>query len=213
MPCEIRAIIWPNPSRVIAASSFSPSPSVRNACAMPDHFPSGKKPVFEITRAPTASGCSHAQRRPIRPPQSWTHERHPLEAEPQPEALDRLDLALPGAGRVRRGVAEAREVRGDGATPRLGQRGDHVPPHERALGKPVHAERREQAGRLGGHGLPVGDPVDGCRLDLGHESGPYRATPRPRRVRHDARYASPRRRLGGVATQRPAKPFTPVRFR
>ena len=42
---------------------------------------------------------------------------------------------------------------------------------------------------------------------------PYRESRRALSTRHDPRYASRARRLGGVVTQRPAKPFTPVRLR
>ena len=52
--------------------SCSPVPGSRSAFAIPCHLPFGKKPVELITSALTTPGCSHAQRIPTRPPQSWT---------------------------------------------------------------------------------------------------------------------------------------------
>ena len=69
------------PSRSMPAISCSPVPGSRSALAMPCHLPFGKKPVELITSARTASGCSHAQRSPTRPPQSWTTSTHALDAE------------------------------------------------------------------------------------------------------------------------------------
>ena len=66
----------PNPSRSSASITCSPVPGSFSTFAMPLHFPSGKKPVELITSASTASGCSHAQRSPIRPPQSCTTGTH-----------------------------------------------------------------------------------------------------------------------------------------
>ena len=188
MPREIAASIWPKPSRVIAATILSPSPSVRSARAIPCHFPSGKNPVLEITRAATASGCSHAQRRPIRPPQSWTTSASRSRPSPSRKRSTASTWRSQVPGGSGRRVAEAGEVRRDGAPPRLGQGGDHVSPHERGLRKAVQAERRDQVGVLGRHGLAIGDPVDACRLHLDHESGPYRAPPQPRRVSTSQRF-------------------------
>jgi hypothetical protein len=58
------------PSRVKPSMTCSPVPSSLSAFAIPCHLPSEKKPVELMTSARTASGCSHAQRIPIRPPQS-----------------------------------------------------------------------------------------------------------------------------------------------
>ena len=41
-----------------------------------------KSPVFMITRAPTRSAFSTAQRRPIAPPQSWTTTTASLRSRP-----------------------------------------------------------------------------------------------------------------------------------
>ena len=72
---------------------------------------------------------------------------------------------------------------------------------------------------------PHGDPrvapgdADGLRLpDAGRAERDHRHLPRPllRGRVHGPRSAltfPDTRRLGGVVTQRPAKPFTPVRFR
>ena len=69
-PSDSWASMPPKASRVAPATNSSPVPGVRIACAKPCHLPSGKKPDALITSASTASGCSHAQRRPISPPQS-----------------------------------------------------------------------------------------------------------------------------------------------
>ena len=76
MPLLDPRITAPKPSRSKPAISCSPVPGSRSALAKPCHLPSGKKPVELITSARTASGCSHAQRIPMRPPQSWTTSTH-----------------------------------------------------------------------------------------------------------------------------------------
>ena len=59
------------PSRSRAPISSSPC-SDRSAFAIPCHLPSAKNPVSLITSASTRSGCSQAQARPTKAPQSWT---------------------------------------------------------------------------------------------------------------------------------------------
>ena len=111
-----------SPARSRPPSACSPTSGVRSALAMPCHLPSGKKPLELITRPATASGCSHAQRRPISAAPVVRHQDAALHAVLGAERLERLDLALPGPGRVERRVAEAGQVGGEPAPARRGQR-------------------------------------------------------------------------------------------
>jgi hypothetical protein len=61
------------------------------------------------------------------------HERDLVEALLRAEALERLDVALPGARRVGLRVAEAGEVGGERVEAGGGQRLEHRLPHVRRL--------------------------------------------------------------------------------
>ena len=130
--------------RSIAPIICSPVCGSRSAFAMPCHLPSGKKPVELITSALTRV---RVLARPAQPDQAApvVHDRHAaLDAELAPEALERLHVALPGAGRVGRRIAETREVGRDRAPAGVRDSRHHAVPHERRLRVAVQEERHRR---------------------------------------------------------------------
>ena len=123
------------------SSSCSPSPSVRSDLAMPCQRPSGKNPVSVITSALTASGWSHAQRRPISPPQSCT----PSTSRSRPSARRKRSTCsiwrsqVPG--QLGRRVAEPGQVGRDRAVAGGRGLGQHVAPQVRGRRIAVQEQR------------------------------------------------------------------------
>ena len=121
------------------------------------------------TSAPTASGWSHAQRRPISPPQSWTTSATRSRPCCVAEALERLDVALPGARRVRPASRRSRAGRARA-------RGSPRPP-ARAGRRATCRTTRDSRGPAGRRGRRARRPRDGegpaskCRCYWGLHPG------------------------------------------
>ena len=191
------------PSSVNASSSASPSPGVRITLARSCQRRSAKNPPSEMTSAVTASGWSHAQRSPIITPQSCTTSATCSRPSAAPEALERVDVALPRAGRIGRGVAVPGEVGGDRAHARPGERGQQRAPHVRGLRPPCTSRATGSPGaHLRGAGLPVGDLALAPQLDHADLAG-ARATALRARAGEE-RLLAGERLTGRRADRRPA---------
>ncbi len=97
------------------------------------------------------------------------YERDPLEVERVAEALERSDVALPGARWVRLGVSEARQVERDRTYAGACQRAQRLAPHVGGLGISVDEQCGRRADRrLGRQRLAVGDRADALDRLVSH---------------------------------------------
>ena len=134
-------------------SPASASPRPCRATCRPE-----KKPDELITSASTASGLLAGPRQPDQAAPVVQDRHAGYRCRVVAEAVERVLVALPRAGRVRLGVTHAGQVRGHRPPARLGQGGHQVAPHEGRLRIAVEQQRDPPVGRAG---LPVGESGGG----------------------------------------------------
>lgn len=95
-------------------------------------------------------------------------QRDALQPQRPAEAFEQLHVVLPGAGRIRRGIAIARQVGRDRPAPATRYRRNHGRPHVRALREAVN--QQDRIARLLFHraALPIDDLPFPLELDPGH---------------------------------------------